>query len=79
MFHNNPNPARSFRVTGVYLLPGNTTHKTTVCLTSPFQNIMQSGLEMVDFQILGEEEGRKVKIVTKNISIIHTLSQILST
>ena len=63
---------------GVYLLTGKTARKTTVCLTSPFQNIIQSGLEMGDFKTLGEE-GRKVKIVTKNISIIHTLSQILST
>lgn len=55
---------------GVYLLPGKMACKTIVCLTSTFQNIIQSGLEMGDFQTLGEEEGRKVKIVTKNVSII---------
>lgn len=53
-------------------------HKTTIYLTSPFQNIIQSDLEIVNIQTLGKQEGRKVKIITKEIAIIHTLSQILS-
>lgn len=54
-------------------------HKTTACPISPFQNIIQSDLEIVNFETLGEQEGRKVKIITKDIAIIHPLSQILST
>lgn len=54
-------------------------HKTTARPTSPSQNMIQLDLEMVNFQTLGEQEGRKVKIITKEIAIIHTLSQTLST
>lgn len=59
--------------------PTKVEHKTTVCPTAPFQNKIQSDLEMVNFQTLGEKEGGNVKIITKETAIIHTLSQILST
>lgn len=64
----------SFRVTNICLLFAKAECHTTACLIPYFQDIMQLGLERVHLQFLGEEEGRNVKIVTKNVSIIHILS-----